>query len=893
MTIKVNLHRLKNKSNSPAGVTWGVPWEKGKLERDKKFILKNASGKELAVQSWPTAYWPDGTVKWTAHAASFAEKLENKYILETKKLQTNTSQINALHFDILNEETMTNTLSTNTISKENRRKGVLDNELKVVEKDDTIKVNTGKIICILNKTGSSIIRSIYREDKKVCSEGRLICIREKRSKTTGQLTLTEELFRSIILNVSIEQKGPVRCVIKVKGRHKSASGSRKWLPFTLRFYFYINQKYLKIVHTFFYDGNPDRDFIKGLGITFKIPMHGSLYNRHLRFGGDDGFFSESPKLLMTRKTKGKYQELYKRQVAGEYISFDEDEDSKFLNLLDDAAVWNDFKLVQNSPDYYTVKKRTKENCSWIKSCDGNRSQGLVYAGSEKGGFAVALKNFWQKYPTSLEVNNMAEEEAELKVWFWSPDFQAMDLRHYDTETHLESAYEGFEEMRSTPYGIANTSELNLWCFSETPSQSFLLNIAQECQTPSLLVCQPEYYHNVNAFGCWSLPDKSTPVKKYIEEQLEAAVYFYQDEVEQRRWYGFWDYGDFRHSYDPIRHSWRYDIGGYAWQNTELVPNMWLWYSFLRTGQEDIFRLAEAMTRHTSEVDIYHFGEYAGLGSRHNVIHWGCGCKEVRISMAGLHRFYYYLTGDERIGEIMSEVKDSNYSVGNLDPMRAYFPKNQYPTHVRSGPDWMAFSSNWFTEWERTEDIDYRDKLFKGIEFFKNLPHGLLHGSIFGYDPNTNELFYMGDQGGTHFMFCFGNSQVWVEIAGTIDDPEWEELLMNLAEYYSLNKGEKISEGELPDQGFGWSYYPTALAAYTAYKRDNKDLARKVWEKLILNKEECRLELPFDDEKNDDLSYPKGVRELPWISTNVISQWSLNVIMSLEFISDQLPEVFHD
>ena len=51
-----------------------------------------------------------------------------------------------------------------------------------------------------------------------------------------------------------------------------------------------------------------------------------------------------------------------------------------------------------------------------------------------------------------------------------------------------------------------------------------------------------------------------------------------------------------HAYDPVRHTWRYDIGGFAWDNTELASNMWLWYNFLRTGREDIWRMAEAMTR---------------------------------------------------------------------------------------------------------------------------------------------------------------------------------------------------------------------------------------------------------------------------------------------------------
>lgn len=57
------------------------------------------------------------------------------------------------------------------------------------------------------------------------------------------------------------------------------------------------------------------------------------------------------------------------------------------------------------------------------------------------------------------------------------------------------------------------------------------------------------------------------------------------------------------------HCWRYDMGGFAWQNTELVPTYWLWLYFLRTGREDVFTVAEAMSRHCSEVDFYHFGRW--------------------------------------------------------------------------------------------------------------------------------------------------------------------------------------------------------------------------------------------------------------------------------------------
>lgn len=52
------------------------------------------------------------------------------------------------------------------------------------------------------------------------------------------------------------------------------------------------------------------------------------------------------------------------------------------------------------------------------------------------------------------------------------------------------------------------------------------------------------------------------------------------EIAQRQWYGFWDYGDVMHTYgkfteilchyfqlkpviDQTRHTWRYDVGGYV------------------------------------------------------------------------------------------------------------------------------------------------------------------------------------------------------------------------------------------------------------------------------------------------------------------------------------------
>ncbi len=186
-----------------------------------------------------------------------------------------------------------------------------------------------------------------------------------------------------------------------------------------------------------------------------------------------------------------------------------------------------------------------------------------------------------------------------------------------------------------------------------------------------------------------------------------------------------------HNYDFGRHEWRYDIGGWAWVNTELMPDMLLWYSFLRTGRADLYRFAEAMTRHTSEVDVHHTGPFAPLGSRHNVNHWGDGAKQPRASHAGLKRQLYFLSGgDERLGDLLREQVDAdlayeylvqfngahyvptddagNYQLDRRASGPAPRPEDFGPRpkaadrkpFTRFGLEWMCYALNWTTEWER-------------------------------------------------------------------------------------------------------------------------------------------------------------------------------------------------
>ncbi len=503
-----------------------------------------------------------------------------------------------------------------------------------------------------------------------------------------------------------------------------------------------------------------------------------------------------------------------------------------------------------------------------------------------------MRNFWQSYPASLEVRGATGAAAELTAWLWSPDAAAMDLRHYDVRAHdLDSSYEDVQPGFSTPHGIARTSELMLYPSASVPSREETVKLARSAAAPPLLTASPAYLHSAKVFGIWSLPDRAHPVKRAVEEQLDATLALYLREVEQRRWYGFWDYGDVMHAYDPARHAWRYDIGGFAWDNTELGTDMWLWYSFLRTGRADVFRMAEAMTRHTSEVDTYHLGRFATLGSRHNVRHWGCGAKEPRISQAAYRRYYYYLTADERTGDVMREVVDADVKTSEIDMMRLALPVSQmpskYPGRVRGGPDWLSFIGNWMTEWERTGDPKYRDKIVAGMDSIAAMKYAFLSGpqNLYGYEPATGRLHTLVDDpfGSYNLTSIMGGAEVVFELNDLIEHPGWHKAWLQYCRLTSAPKEVVARDMSTGAEGADASYAGAGrLAAYAYARTGNPAFARRAWTQLAARRPPATRRVQGPEVLNP-------IDEAPGVSTNNAAQNSLNAIQVLAMCGDRPPE----
>lgn len=853
----IKLHWLENRAKG-GYVTFGVPWKQGEKTEEIHFSPDN----NTAWQEKPIAYYPDGSTKWSSYTA---------------KVDADTLELSACG-------------------------GAKCAGNRTEETDGEITVNNGLFTAVFPKSGRTLMKTPY-------ADASLKVIKELRS-TDGEIETKKSVpYYGEIGEVSIDDNGPAKTTVKITGTHKSADGDT-FLRYIIRFSLFYDEKSVKITHTFLYDGNEAVDFIKGVGVEFSRKMSGKLYNRRIKITGDYGVMHEAMQILnLWRPRLGPsigIQPVHSKQLAGEMISVDGLVDLRTGKIVteedfENVTKWDSYRLQQTSPDSFEVRKRTGHNeCTFIKANWGKRSKGLMYIADENSGTAVCIRDFWQKYPTSIYADGLCTDNAKLTAWIVPPDADAQDMRHYDTEAHDQTYYEGFPEIGASAYGIANTNKMTLYLFDSVASDDELMEKADRVQRPPVLLCAPEYYHEVKALGEWSLPERDTPLKKWLEDELDKAFDFYKNEVEQRHWYGLWDYGDIMHTYDAQRHCWKYDLGGYAWQNTELVPTLWLWYAFMRSGREDIFTMAEAMSRHSADVDIYHFGELKGLGSRHNVVHWGDSCKEPRVAMAGHHRaLYYLLGGDPRIGEAMDDVKDGDFATLKMDPLRYFYKKEEskMPTHARSGPDWSTYCSNWYTAWERDNDEHYRNKIVTGINDLKKSPMRLISGSNYEYDPESGHLGYIGESaaGGSHLAVCMGGPQTWFELADLLDDEEFKDMLVQYGEFYFLSPEEKerVSNGLIKGDGFEYPYMASALCSYAANRTGNEKLAHQVWQVLIHSLAGKDKKDNFDTTVLKNYFNNENLEEMFWISTNFTAQWCLNVIFALEFTKDYIKDSADD
>lgn len=834
------------------GQTWGVPWPRGAVSPKTRFAL---AGADVPLQSWITATWPDGSVKWSAHAIPADAKPPAAYRVVEGRAAPASAPVS------------------------------------VRESADGIEIVSGALSWEIGRGGNAIVRAA-REGGRTLVEGAGLVAEARIGSPAGERLA----FEGVIERAVVEQNGPVRAVIRVEGRHRG--GGRAILPFTVRLYAYAGSRALRIVHSFVYDVDPAQLFVSGLGVVTGVPMRGALHDRHIRLAtGEDTMFVEAVRPLTgLRRDAGRAAR--EAQIAGRAAPAELR--PPVGALLERIASWSDFSLAQLSANGFTLAKRTKEGQGWIDAGEGRRAPGLGYVGSPEGGAAIAMRYFWQRHPTQIDIRDAATDRARLTAWLWSPDAKPMDLRpyhdtmgmeHYDAQNEgLDITYEDYEPGWDMATGIARTSELTLWAFPATPETAQLQSLARAAATPPQLMADPAHIHACGVFGDWGLPDRSTPKRAAIEDQLANLIDFYAGEVDRRSWYGFWNHGDVMHTYDWDRHQWRYDIGGFAWDNSELSTDLWLWYAALRSGDAKTWRLAEAMTRHTGEVDVYHLGRFAGLGTRHGVQHFSDSSKQPRVSNASYRRIFYYLTADERVGDLLRALTNSHEAlrtveIGRKVPGNAHKPLPEGVIEMTFGTTWCVLAGAWLTEWERTGERKWRDRIVAGMDSIGRLKNGWLTGGA-PYDLASGRFLDAGDRRDiSHLNAVFGAVEINSELLSLLDVPRYRAAWLDYCRWYNAPREAFIARWGEPYGGRNLKEGHSRLTAYVAHAEKDAALARRAAGEFYSG--EAGLGMANGDPR---VTLPGGMVEWPGVSTNASAQWGLAAIQNLALVPEALDAV---
>lgn len=213
-------------------------------------------------------------------------------------------------------------------------------------------------------------------------------------------------------------------------------------------------------------------------------------------------------------------------------------------------------------------------------------------------------------------------------------------------------------------------------------------------------------------------------------------------------------------------------------------------------------------------------------------------------------------------------------------MRLAQPRNLYPcsapARLRIGPDWLAYASNWLTEWERhptctnttstsnagsnsiafQHSSPYFSKLLAGMSSIASFPHGFFQGPLaLGYDPATGIISTeVPDlQSTNHLMPIMGGFELINEMEPMIPHPIFYQKWLEHNRLYK-EKAWNLKKNK---------FLIPRLSAYAAWRLGDETLKQQAWDDLLNH-------------------IPLRFKQTIW--TNDCATWTLDAIFLKEVIN---------
>ncbi len=494
--------------------------------------------------------------------------------------------------------------------------------------------------------------------------------------------------------VTVEDEGPLRVCVCVKGYHASGGGVRI-CPYTLRFHLYAGKTDLRMFQTFVFDQDPNLLEFSEVGMRFPLDLGTNL---RMSFGGED-------------------------QAHW-------------------ASRWEEANFLQDSDESYRVTRDDEPFGS------GEKTRGWVTLSGSDASVFVSVRDFWQQYPKGYR---LTKEGLDVQLWpgeygepmifhtpwkerpvyfsgqFGEPAARAesrdeatvkalidarptapLNLKSFAVSTiedvrWVEEMVDKYAPDRTASHndtgtndgtGAAKTHEL-LLRFSIDPIGDEEAESLGICvQEPVIAPPDPAYMCSTRAARDLSGgPDtRFEEIDRLMDGIVEKIAI---EPMHLGRQWGFWRFGnmccshtagsglayELHYETDPVkglRH-----VGPY---NNEADDPCWgIWTQFMRTGRRDFFLAASGHSQAMGDVGTCHANpakDAAGLMHYHNAHQWTGGYSPSHTLNTSIF-LHYYFTGNRRMYEIALEMAD--WAVNTQEPAGIITCRNGRGNREFTGP----------------------------------------------------------------------------------------------------------------------------------------------------------------------------------------------------------------
>ncbi|MFP4249490.1 MAG: PKD domain-containing protein [Armatimonadota bacterium] len=497
-----------------------------------------------------------------------------------------------------------------------------DSPLRVDESDERISVDTGRLRFEVTRDPFVAFANVQVRG----GDGMWSALE------AGEMTLLAEDTEGIsydgatgVRDLTLEHSTSESAIIRAEGDHVAADGSTL-LHWEVRIQAYADSPFVRVFHTFGVN-DLDEEFteFRRIAVAWDSPAG-----------------------------------------AGAPVALGGDEIHEFAVPADGST-----RLFQHIDDEYTLELPGGEQ-------EGRRAAGWVSAGEGEATMTVAMRDFWEHYPKSIQV---APGVVEMDI---AP---VLEPDQYDAFPELEHVL--FAPFRGGVYrfiqGLQKRHEM-LVQFGPRDDTALVA-----FRNPAVVAAPPERFRDTEALGRMAIAEDLPPELADYTEAVREALDAYIAEREEERLYGFMHFGDW------------FGERQYNWGNMEYDTPHGFLMQFASSGDPEFFAQGEHAARHYMDVDVVHHADdprHVGLVWVHAMLHTGGyyerGEWEPAYPVASNRNWghmwgegladYYWLSGDRRARESLLKIADMAASEyleerGHVNPGTGWI--------IARHPGWMS------------------------------------------------------------------------------------------------------------------------------------------------------------------------------------------------------------